>query len=154
MVSFWLEDYFQVESEKWHLFGINILRIWKLYWPNWASDPWFILPRPFRNLPGQAPMSNPDNQTMRPSHLRDKISIKFFGLHQVTSDLLLSLLPTSFTFLAPFFPFSFICWDFLGLILARKVFGKTVVIIVFKIRFMEVQLSGGKRISLEFLHQL
>ena len=91
---------------------------------------------------------------MRPSHLRDKISIKFLGLHQVTRDLLLSLLPTSFTFLAPFFPFSFICWDFLGLILARKVFGKTVVIIVFKIRFMEVQLSGGKRISLEFLHQL
>ena len=38
--------------------------------------------------------------------------------------------------------------------MARKVFGKTVVIIVFKIRFMEVQLSGGKRISLEFLHQL
>lgn len=91
---------------------------------------------------------------MRPSHLRDKISIKFFGLHQVTSDLLLSLLPTSFTFLAPFFPFSFTCWGFLGLILVRKVFGKTVVIIVFKIRFMEVQLSGGKRISLEFWHQL
>lgn len=95
---------------------------------------------------------------MRPSHLEEKISITFLGLHQVTLslnfDLLLSLLPTSFTCLAPFFPFSFICWDFLGLILARKVFGETVVIIIFKIRFMEVQLSGGKRISLEFLHQL
>ena len=95
---------------------------------------------------------------MRPSHLGDKVSIKFLGLHQVTLslnfDLWLSLLPTSFTFLAPFFPFSFICWGFLGLILVRKVFGKTVVIIVFKIRFMEVQLSGGKRISLEFWHQL
>ena len=69
-------------------------------------------------------------------------------------DLWLSLLPTSFAFLALFFPFSFICWDFLGLILVRKVFGKTVVIIVFKITFMEVQLSGGQRISLESLHKL